>query len=231
MESIVLTLVTGVSKKGQVGEAVASAFAARGDTVILVARHEADVRERAAEIPGASAYVCDLADPAAVDRLARDVRSAHGGRLDALVHTAGGFGMSGPLSSADPAVLQQQLSINLVTAFLVTRAFFDSVRSARGSIVFFASESVLEGARTARMSAYAAAKSAVVGLMRSVADEGRADGVRANAVAPGTIRTATNVEAMGGDQRYVEREDVASSVLFLCSEAARAVSGQVIRLR
>jgi NAD(P)-dependent dehydrogenase (short-subunit alcohol dehydrogenase family) len=227
----VLSLITGVARKGQVGEAVAAALAARGDTVILVSRSEADAQARAAEIRNAAGYACDLADPAAVDQLARRVRDDHGARLDALIHIAGGFGVSGPIADADPAVLRRQLDINLVTAYLVTHAFYGAIAAARGSIVFFASEAVIEGARTTSTSAYAAAKFAVVGLMRSVADEGRGAGVRANALAPAAIRTATNQEAMGSEQHYVEREDVASTVAFLCSPAARAITGQVIRLR
>jgi len=102
---------------------------------------------------------------------------------------------------------------------------------AGGSVVFFASEAALEGARTTGVSSYAMAKSAVVALMRSVADEGRALGVRANALAPAAIRTGTNEATMGKDTHYVERDDVASVVAFLCSPAARAITGQVIRLR
>lgn len=108
---------------------------------------------------------------------------------------------------------------------------FPLVRSARGSVVFFASEAVVEGARTSGISAYTAAKAAVVALMRSVADEGRELGVRANALAPAAIRTATNEASMGADAKYVEREDVAAAVAFLCSPAARAITGQVLRLR
>jgi NAD(P)-dependent dehydrogenase (short-subunit alcohol dehydrogenase family) len=80
------------------------------------------------------------------------------------------------------------------------------------------------------MSAYAAAKSGVLALMRAVAAEERARGVRANAVAPTAIRTRDNLEAMGEGVRYVERESVADVVLWLCSPAARNVSGQVFKL-
>ena len=90
---------------------------------------------------------------------------------------------------------------------------------------------MLDAANTSGVSAYTAAKSAVVALMRSVADEGRQSAVRANALAPGSIRTATNEASMGRDVAYIERADVAAAVLFLCSEQARAISGQVIRLR
>ena len=230
-----LSLITGVGSKGQVGETVAAMLANRGDTVLLVSRADADVSARTAELvrAGRSAhgYACDLSDVRAVDRLAERVRSEHGDRLDALVNLAGGFGMSGPIAESDPAVFDRQLQINLTTAYLSTRAFLPFVRAARGAVVFFASESALEGARTSGMSAYAGAKSAVVALMRSVADEGRELGVRANALAPSSIRTATNEASMGANARYIEREEVASVVAFLCSPAASAITGQVIRLR
>ena len=142
-----------------------------------------------------------------------------------------GNGLSGPLAQSDAAAFDKQLQINLETAYLTTRAFLPFVRNAKGSIVFFGSEAVLEGARTSGVAAYVAAKSAVVALMRSVADEGREYGVRANALAPAAIRTATNESSMGGDARFVEREDVAATVAFLCSPAAAAITGQIIRLR
>jgi NAD(P)-dependent dehydrogenase (short-subunit alcohol dehydrogenase family) len=231
----VLSLITGVGSKGQVGETVAAALASRGDTVLLVSRAEAEVSARTAELVragrNAHGYACDLSDIRAVDQLAERVRSEHGDRLDALVNLAGGFGMSGPVAESDPAVFDRQLQINLTTAYVSTRAFLPLVRAARGSVVFFASESALEGARTSGMSAYAAAKSAVVALMRSVADEGRELGIRANALAPSSIRTATNEASMGANARYIEREEVASVVAFLCSPAASAITGQVIRLR
>lgn len=230
-----LSMVTGVGSKGQVGEAIAVALAKRGDTVVLVSRAEDEVRARAEELVAsgysARGYGCDLADARAVDRLADRVRSEHGDRLDALVNLAGGFASSGPLAQSDPAVAERQLQINFMTAYLTTRAMFPLVRSARGSVVFFASEAVVEGARTSGISAYTAAKAAVVALMRSVADEGRELGVRANALAPAAIRTATNEASMGADAKYVEREDVAAAVAFLCSPAARAITGQVLRLR
>jgi NAD(P)-dependent dehydrogenase (short-subunit alcohol dehydrogenase family) len=63
-----------------------------------------------------------------------------------------------------------------------------------------------------------------------VADEGRSRGLRANAVAPISIRTGDNLRAMGSTTRYVEREAVADAVVFLCSRAARSITGQVLRL-
>ncbi|MEX2179728.1 MAG: SDR family oxidoreductase [Gemmatimonadaceae bacterium] len=230
-----LSLITGIGARGQVGEAVGSALAARGDVVLLAARTEQNAMDRAAEITAlghrAHGYACDLSSESQVATLARRVRDEHGDRLDALVNLAGGFGKSGPMDASLLAALERMLAINLTTAYLTTRAFLPMLRSASGSIVYFASDTVLEGSGTKGISGYVASKAAVVALMRSVADEERQTGVRANALAPGSIRTAANVAAMGQDVRYIERAQVASAVAFLCSPGAQAITGQTIRLR
>jgi NAD(P)-dependent dehydrogenase (short-subunit alcohol dehydrogenase family) len=165
-----------------------------------------------------------------VAELASRVRDKHGDRLGAVVHVAGGFAVSGPLGDSDFDVWNRMMSINLTTAYLVTHAFLPFVRAARGAIVYFASEAVLPGAKVANIAAYAAAKSGVVMLMRAVAQEERDNGVRANALAPTSIRTATNVKAMGDNVRYVERDEVARAVAYLCSDDASAITGQLIAL-
>lgn len=229
-----VALVTGIGKQGQTGESVARMLAERGARIIAVARSADDVDARVADLRAAGhdvlGFACDLADEAQVSALASRVTAAVGPRIDALVNLAGGFASSGPVGESTLAVWETQLAINLTTAYLATRAFLPSLRAARGAIVYFASAAALPGANVARLSAYAAAKSAVVALMRAVSEEERANGVRANAVAPTAIRTATNVAAMGDTARYVERDDVAGIVAWLCSDAARAVTGQVLRL-
>jgi NAD(P)-dependent dehydrogenase (short-subunit alcohol dehydrogenase family) len=70
----------------------------------------------------------------------------------------------------------------------------------------------------------------VIALMQSVAQRERSAGVRANALAPNSIRTAANLAAMGDKEDWVERETVADWVTLLCSDAARQMSGQVLRL-
>lgn len=138
--------------------------------------------------------------------------------------------MSGPVAESTLDVWNRQLAINLTTAMLTTRAFLPAIRLARGSIVLFASQAALPGATGAKMSAYTVAKTGVATLMRAIAAEERDNGVRANAVAPTSIRTAANLESMGPGARYVEREQVASVVTFLCSPAASAVTGELIPL-
>lgn len=200
--------------------------------MILVAHDGALAEDRAREIRDAggeaSAFGCDLTDPTAVEELARRVGRDRD-RLDALVNVAGGFGITGALSESDPSAFRRQFEINLTTAYLATRAFLPSIRAAKGSVVFFASEAALPGGSVAGLAAYAAAKSAVVALARAVAQDEATHGVRSNTVAPGAMRTAANLATMG-DARYVELDDVASVVLFLCSDEARAITGQVVRL-
>ena len=78
------------------------------------------------------------------------------------------------------------------------------------------------------MSAYSAAKSAVAGLTRELAREYRDADIRVNAVAPATVRTADNVAQMGDKQPLVELEEVVNTVLFLASDEASAITGQIV---
>ena len=227
-------VLTGVGREGQLGEVVARAFAEEGATLALIDRDGDEAARRALALTnqGFRAYgeACDLTDDAQVRALAGDVAKRHGARIDGLINMAGGFAMSGPLDDSDPGAWRRQFDINLTTAYLATRAFLPLLRPTRGAVVYFASAAALPGGSAARMSAYVAAKSAVLALMRAVAEEEQDAGVRANAVAPTAIRTAANLAAMSGDMRYVEREEVAATVLFLCSDAARAITGQILRL-
>ena len=235
-----VVVLTGVGREGQVGEAIARAFAAEGAALALVDRDETSVGARAATLAAGgttvTAIACDLTDANQVAQAAARVAAAApasgdrpAGRVDAVVHIAGGFAMSNAIGESDPDTLHRMIELNLTTAYLASRAFVPLVRDG-GSVVYFASANVLPGASSARKSGYIAAKTAVVGLMRSVADEGRSRGLRANAVAPISIRTGDNLRAMGSTTRYVEREAVADAVVFLCSRAARSITGQVLRL-
>jgi NAD(P)-dependent dehydrogenase (short-subunit alcohol dehydrogenase family) len=227
-------LLTGAGREGQVGEAVARVLAERGATLLLVDRNPDQGRDRASALTKAGfqafSFACDLADQGSVAELAGHVRDEHGDRLGALVHVAGGFAVSGSVGATDFDIWNRMMSINLTTAYLVTHAFLPFVRAARGAIVYFASEAALPGAKVANVAAYAAAKSGVVTLMRAVAQEERDNGVRANALAPTSIRTAANVKAMGDNVRYVERDEVAHAVAYLCSDDASAITGQLIAL-
>jgi NAD(P)-dependent dehydrogenase (short-subunit alcohol dehydrogenase family) len=228
-----VVLVTGIGREGQVGEAVATALADAGAAIVAVdlLSDAVDARVAALRARGARAdgHPCDLTSESAVQALAQTVASSHGGRLDALVHLAGGFAMSS-VADSTLALWQKQLALNLTTAALTARAFLPLLRAAQGAFVFFASAAALPGASVTNMAPYVTAKSGVLTLMRAIAEEERTTGVRANALAPTSIRTAANEKSMGSDARYVEREEVARVVVWLCSDASKPVTGQVIAL-
>jgi len=226
-------VVTGVGQTGQAGETVARAFAELGATVYCIDR-SGHANARAAELVArglrAVGHAVDLTDFEAVRSLAQTISDSHGGRIDAVAALAGGFGLSGPVAESDPQVFAKQIAINATSAYSTARAFVPAVRAAGGAFVFVTSAAVLGGGKVAGMSAYAMAKGALVQLVRALAQEERPHGVRANAVAPTAIRTATNLQSMGADFRYVEREQLAETVVALCGPAFARVTGQVFEL-
>jgi 3-oxoacyl-[acyl-carrier protein] reductase len=241
-------LVTGVGRAGQLGEALAAALAEHGARVALVGRTAAEVGARAEALRGrghdARAFAADLADPASTGAAFAAVRDAFGPRLDALVCAAGGFAATGRLDAeadgaAALAALHGQLALNLTTAYLATRAALPLLRApgaggAAARVVYVASAAVLPDGDPAGLAAYAASKAGVLALMRAVAADERpgragAGGVRANAVAPGSIRTAANAAA-AGDAAAVTREAVAAAVAWLAAAESAPVTGQVLRL-
>ena len=227
-------VLTGFGRPGQVGETIAQTFARAGANVVLVDRDASDADPRAAELRSLGVnvhhFARDLSDITEVTKLVAEIEAVAPDGVQALVCVAGGFAMSGPVAESDAAIFHKMIAINLTTAYLTTRGVLPLLRRARGSIVYFSAAAVLPGGSGARMSGYAAAKAGVAMLMRAVATEEAEHGVRANALAPTMIRTAMNEESMGSDKRYVEREQIADIALYLCSDAARAITGQVIRL-
>lgn len=226
-----LVVLTGVARKGQVGEVVARFLAERGGPIALLDRNAEEVEARAAELRAlglaVTAYPCDLTDATALAAVAAQLDLSHSGGIGGLICLAGGFGKG---AMDDEAMWDRITAINLTTARRTTHAFLPLLRDGSGAIVYFASAAVLAGERVAGMAAYVAAKAGVVALMRAVAQEERPHGVRANALAPTSIRTASNLAAMGEDARYVEREEVAAWVAFLASPASAPLTGEIIRL-
>ncbi len=227
-------MITGIGRAGQTGEIVARTLAEHGARLFLVDLSREEAEARAADLVGAgfgaSGFGRDLTDGTATLALAHEIGALTGGKLGALVNLAGGFAMSGRVADSEPSQWERQFAINLATAFLATRAFLPLLRRSQGSIVFMTSLAALPGGRSVEMGAYAAAKAAVVSLMRTVAQEEREHGVRANAIAPSAIRTGDNTQAMKAGTRFVEREQVADAIHFLCSTASSAVTGQIVAL-
>lgn len=232
-----LVVLTGVGRKGQAGETIARMFAERGAAVALLDISEEHVQARAHELRKAgfiaTAHAGDLSNANVARELAANVHAAHPsarGAVHALINAAGGFGITGPLDESDPDDWHKMFTISAHTAYCATRAFLPALRQGKGSIVYFGSMASLPGGKAGGLAGYASAKSAVLTLMRSVAQDERKHGVRANAIAPVAIRTAQNIDDMGDKDSYVDRESVGDVLLFLCSHAARNVSGQLLEL-
>jgi 3-oxoacyl-[acyl-carrier protein] reductase len=217
---------------GQIGHAVARGLGRAGATLVLADVNAVGLADRVKEFAGekiaAKASAGDLTQPEA-GRAAVALAQAQFGGLDIVVNVAGGFFAFGPFTDVTPDALERELAINFKTAFYTSQAAIPALlQRGGGAIVNFASIAVLQPLM--HVSAYTAAKSAVAGLTRELAREYADAGIRVNAVAPATVRTADNVAQMGDTEPLVALDDVVSTVLFLASDAAHAVSGQVIPL-
>jgi len=169
----------------------------------------------------------DLTTPDAAHRAVAEAGGRFGG-LDVVVNVGGGLVNYGPVLDLTPERLELELAINIKTTFYVSQAAIPALRDrGGGAIVNFASAAVLKP--QSQMAVYTAAKSAVAGLTRALARELRDDRIRVNAVAPGTMRTADNLAQMQAAKvRWVELDDLVAAVLYLASDEARGVSGEIL---
>jgi NAD(P)-dependent dehydrogenase (short-subunit alcohol dehydrogenase family) len=218
-----VAVVTGAT--GALGAAVCEAFAAAGATVVGTTHGE----EHGPGPGGALIVAVDLTDEAAVNAFAARVQREHG-RVDAVLACAGGYG-EGRAADTSLAEWQKQLDRNTTSAFLTARAFLPGmVAAGRGSIVLVgsrAAERPFPGA-----AAYIVSKAAVASLTQVLALESREAGVRVNAVLPSIIDTPANRAASpdADTSRWVSRESLAGTMLWLCSDAARDVSGVLLKV-
>jgi NAD(P)-dependent dehydrogenase (short-subunit alcohol dehydrogenase family) len=220
--------VTGVGSTGQLGFAVASKFFAAGARLV-VAGHSDAVRGLADQIGPRERVVGVRADLTTTDGVAAVVAAASSfGRLDALINIAGGLTVMSSIEDTTSEKFRHEMGINAETVLLMSRAVLPLLRASRGSIVNFTSPAGEHALPS--MGAYSAAKAAVIALTQSLAAEEAANGVRVNAIAPGMIDTDQNRFSAGADAKFVKREQVADAVMFLVSDAASGISGEVVHV-
>ena len=213
-----VALVTGAG--GTLGRAVVAALAARGDRVVAVTR-EGEVPGLPGELAAAvRVETADLTVPSQVEAL-WDRAEARGDHLRWVVNTVGGY-RPGAVADTAPEDYAGMLGLNLATAWASCRAAASHLAPG-GAVVNVASRAALTG--SAGAAAYAVSKAGVVRLTQVLADELAGRGVRVNVVLPALI-------AAPGDEsaplRAVSAGDIAAVVAFLCSDAARAVTGAAV---
>jgi len=224
-----VVIVTGAN--GNLGQAVAEGLARLGARRVLVDRSSdrlARLYPQAAQAGDLLANGIDLADAAQARRLVADVL-ARFQRIDVLINTVGGFAGGKRVHEDDPANWEKMFSINLHTALNACRAVVpEFLRQGAGRIVNVAARAALAGVPT--LGAYSASKSAVIRLTEALAGELKDHGITVNCVLPGTIDTPRNRTDMpqADHAKWVPPPALADAILFLASDAARAVTGAAL---
>ena len=227
-----------------IGAAIARRLGADGYAVALTGRRQGPIEEVASGL-GGCAIVADTGDAADCERAVAET-TARFGRLDALVCNAG-IGGEGSLRDLEPATWDDVLRINLTGPFLMARAAIEHLAAARGSIVTVSSVAGLRASSDSL--AYCASKAGLAMLTQCIAVDHGPEGVRANCVCPGWVRTpmadeemAALGERLGTDRdgaydacmvdvplrRAASSEEVAGVVAWLLSDEASYVNGAVL---
>jgi len=233
-------LVTGASRG--IGRACALGLAQAGADVALVARDEAALQSLAAEVQalGRKALVCpaDLAGPSACEGVVARAEEALG-PIDTLLYAAG-VTRRAPAAEVTQGQIDECLDVNSRSAFAMAQAIGRRLLAAGkpGSLIFIASL-MSRGARPTTLP-YGISKMALTGVVRGLAVEWAPHGIRANAIAPGYVRTTLAAKVYDDPQlrewvtsripqgRWQEAEDYAPIAVFLASDASRVITGQII---
>jgi NAD(P)-dependent dehydrogenase (short-subunit alcohol dehydrogenase family) len=217
-----------------IGRAICGRFASEGGSV-LVADIVGERAEEVAELIGGAAVQGDVTVAADVERMVAAVD-----RVDVLVNNAGG-GMADDLLEIDEEAWDQDIALNLKSAFLCSKAVLPGmIERGDGVIVNIAS---VNGLAFFANEPYSAAKAGLISLTRSLATRYGRHGIRAVAIAPATIRTPLWQERVDKEPAIFERlmrwyplrrvgepEDVAAAAAFLASDDASWITGEVLRV-
>lgn len=222
-------LVTGGS--GALGRAVVKVFRDAGAQVHVPIFDPNEIPGLEAHLEGDLSRVhlhrdVDLTRPEGVDQLFGNLPP-----VEVVANLAGGFAMAG-VEDTDPATWERMFRMNATTAFLVSRAAFPAMRAAGFGRILMVSAFPAVDRGAAGMTAYGAAKAAVLNLTQALAREGAEHGITANAVLPSIIDTEANREAMPDTdrKRWLKPDEIARVLRFLASEEAGIVTGAAVPL-
>jgi NAD(P)-dependent dehydrogenase (short-subunit alcohol dehydrogenase family) len=227
-----VVLLTGAA--GNLGSALVRSFQRAGAKLALVDRSIDRLPQLFPDLAASPDHFftppTELTD---VDSVAFMVEETHRyfERIDVLINTAGGYRAGTPLHKTPVNDWELMLDINARTVFLTCRAVIPHMlRQNRGKIVNLGSRAAIEG--PANQGAYSASKSAVLRLTESLAAELKETEININCVLPGIIDTAENRAAMpqGLFSAWVSTQDLANVILFLSSDAARAIHGTAVQV-
>jgi len=231
-----------------VGRAIALALAEAGINVTICGRREAELAKVAGESGRIFGIAADVTNEASMASLYHAAEAARG-PFDIVIANAGMAG-STPANKTTLADWQKTLDVNLTGAFLTVKPALAGMAARKtGRIIFIASTAGLKG--YAYVAPYVAAKHGVVGLMRALAAETAKSGVTVNAVCPGFVETDMLEESIhriiektgrsAGEARaslvstnpqgrFIQPQEVAAAVLWLCGDAASSITGQAISI-
>lgn len=230
-----------------IGRAITETLMVAGARVHICDVDEARLAGAQQALPGLGVTLADVADEAAVDRLFGDALDGMGG-LDILVNNAGIAGPTGPVDEIDYEGWRRCIAVDLDGVFLCARRAIPAIRAAGGgSIVNISSTAGLFG--FPNRSPYAAAKWGVIGFTKTLAMEQGMNGIRVNAICPGSVAgpridrvIAADAASRGLPEEevreayyrqvsmrcFIDAQDIANMVLFLCSDAGAKISGQAL---
>ncbi|PQJ96189.1 SDR family NAD(P)-dependent oxidoreductase [Chromatium okenii] len=222
-------IITGAT--GNLGRITAQICAAQGARLALVGRDPqrlAEIKQTLAADCAADIFVADVLDTTAVEAMVTQV-AARFGQIDVLANLAGGFTMGALVHETPNAEWDAMLALNLRSVINCVRATVPHLLTAgSGRIINIAARAATQG--SARMAPYCVSKAAVVTLTESLAAELKSHDITVNCLLPGTLDTPENRAAMPDQehQNWVALDALAAVIVFLASDAARAITGAAI---